>query len=400
MTSLASRPHRRAPQPVIAIPDGGPRVDLVIPVYNEQAALARSVHQLHEFLLAGIPYDWRIVIADNASTDETLAIARGLAGSLERVVAVHLDQKGRGRALRATWLASGADIVAYMDVDLSTGLRALSPLLAGLASGHSEVAIGTRLAGRGRMPRVTRGAKREFISRTYNRILQLALGARFSDAQCGFKALRADVARELLPDISDQGWFFDTELLIAAQRRGMRIHEVAVDWVDDSDSRVDIVSTALTDLRGVLRLRFDSPLPRFLAIGIASTLAYAALFLLLRGGGLGSALANALALGLTAVANTQANRTWAFGVRGRDGLYRQHAAGAAVYLLALGLTDGALAVLHGLIGAPPRLLEVGVLVVASLVATACRYVALRTWVFARGGGSSRHTGRAGPVRQT
>jgi putative flippase GtrA len=288
-----------------------------------------------------------------------------------------------------------------MDVDLSTDLHALSPLLAGLASGHSEVAIGTRLAGRGRMPRVARGAKREFISRTYNRILQLALGARFSDAQCGFKALRTDVARELLPDIADQGWFFDTELLVAAQRRGMRIHEVAVDWIDDSDSRVDIVATALTDLRGVLRLRFDSPLPRFLTIGIASTLAYAILFLLLRAGGLGSVVANALALALTAVANTQANRTWAFGIRGREGLYRQHAAGALVYLLALGLTDGALAVLHGLISRPTRLLEVTVLVVASLVATACRYVALRTWVFTRGASlRPGGTGARAPVRQT
>ena len=396
MTSLAPLPHRRAPQPGMSISDGRPRVDIVIPVYNEQAAVARSVHRLHAFLSAGIPFDWRIVIADNASTDDTLRIARGLAASLDRVVAVHLDQKGRGRALRATWLSCDADIVAYMDVDLSTDLHALAPLLAGLASGHSEVAIGTRLAGRGRMPRVTRGAKRELISRAYNHILRVALGARFSDAQCGFKALRADVARELLPDVADQGWFFDTELLIAAQRRGMRIHEVAVDWVDDSDSRVDIVSTALTDLRGVLRLRFDSPLPRFLAIGVASTLAYATLFLLLTTTGLGAAVANALALALTAAANTQANRRWAFGVRGRDGLCRQHAAGALVYLLALGLTDGALAVLHGMVDRPGRLLEVGVLVVASLVATACRYVALRTWVFARG----RRSEREAPLRIT
>jgi glycosyltransferase involved in cell wall biosynthesis len=259
MTSLAPLPPRRAsPAGAAVVSDGRPRVDIVIPVYNEQTALARSVQRLHAFLSEGIPYDWRIVIADNASTDDTLRIARRLVSSLDRVVAVHLDQKGRGRALRATWLASDAEILAYMDVDLSTDLHALSPLLAGVASGHSEVAIGTRLAGRGRMPRVTRGAKRELISRTYNHLLRLALGARFSDAQCGFKAVRADVARLLLPDIVDEGWFFDTELLIAAQRRGMRIHEVAVDWVDDSDSRVDIVSTALTDLRGVLRLRFDS----------------------------------------------------------------------------------------------------------------------------------------------
>jgi putative flippase GtrA len=356
-----------------------PRVDIVVPVYNEAAAIETSIRRLHAFLGEGFPYDWRIVIADNASTDATPQIAQRLAVALPAMTMLGLSQKGRGRALRAAWLASDADVVAYMDVDLSTDLRALEPLICGLVCGHAEVAIGTRLA---HGSRVTRGAKREFISRAYNRVLRLSLGARFSDAQCGFKALRTDAARTLVPLVADEGWFFDTELLVHAQRRGMRIHEVAVDWADDSDSRVDIIPTALTDLRGVLRLRFDSPLPRFLAIGVASTLAYALLFLALRGP-LGLVAANALALAVTAVANTQANRRLTFGVRGRAGLARQHAAGALVYVLALGLTDGALAVLSGLDPHPARLLEVAVLVAATLVATGCRYVALRTWVFAR-----------------
>jgi putative flippase GtrA len=162
----------------------------------------------------------------------------------------------------------------------------------------------------------------------------------------------------------------------------MRIHEVAVDWIDDPDSRVDIVSTAITDLRGVLRLGFATALPRFLAIGVLSTVAYALMYLLLRGG-LGALGANALALALTAVANTQANRRFTFRIRGRAGLVRQHAAGALVYLIALGLTAGALDVLTQVDRRPSRLLEVAVLVVASTVATMTRYVALRTWVFAR-----------------
>jgi putative flippase GtrA len=368
-----------------------PRVDIVVPVYNEAAAIETSIRRLHAFLGEGFPYDWRIVVADNASTDATPRLARRLAAQLPATTVLRLSQKGRGRALRAAWLASDADVVAYMDVDLSTDLRALEPLICGLVSGHAEVAIGTRLA---HGSRVTRGARREFISRAYNRVLRLSLGARFSDAQCGFKALRADAARTLVPLVADQGWFFDTELLIHAQRRGMRIHEVAVDWVDDSDSRVDIVATALADLRGVLRLRFDSQLPRFLAIGVASTLAYAVLLLVLRGP-LGLVAANALALAVTAVANTQANRRLTFGVRGREGLARQHAAGALVYVLALGLTDGALALLRSLDSHPARLIEVAVLVAASLVATGWRYVALRTWVFARG----RHEGGHGPARR-
>jgi glycosyltransferase involved in cell wall biosynthesis len=235
-------------------PPASARVDIVIPVYNEQAALAGSIRRLHDYCSSELHYDWRIVIADNASTDGTLAIARGLARTRDRVEVLHLDQKGRGRALRTAWSASGADFLCYMDVDLSTDLRALAPLISALASGHSEVAIGSRLAAGAR---VVRGRRRDLISRSYNRLLHLALHARFSDAQCGFKAIRADAARRLLPEVVDQGWFFDTELLVLAQRRGMRIHEVAVDWIDDPDSRVDIVSTALGDLRGVLRMRLD-----------------------------------------------------------------------------------------------------------------------------------------------
>ncbi len=390
-----------APSPAATTPTTGAdrrapaaRVDIVVPVYNEQSGVERSVRRLHAFLSDGFPFAWRIVIADNASTDATLTIARGLALELPHTTVLHLDRKGRGRALRTAWMASDAAVLCYMDVDLSTDLRALAPLVSSLFSGHGEVAIGTRLA---HGSRVTRGVRREVISRSYNGVLRLALGARFSDAQCGFKAIRADAARTLLPGIEDTGWFFDTELLVAAQRHSMRIHEVVVDWVDDADSRVEIVSTAVADLRGVLRLRFDSALPRFLAIGVASTIAYALLYLLARGP-LGAVAANALALAITAVANTQANRRLAFAIRGREGLARQHAAGAVVYLLALGLTDGALAVLRGLDPDPGRLLEVGVLVAASLVATCCRYVALRTWVFHHGGDPARSRSPASLVR--
>jgi glycosyltransferase involved in cell wall biosynthesis len=231
------------------------RIDVVVPVYNEEGGLQDSIRRVHQFLSAEMPYAWRIVIADNASTDATLAMARALAFELEHVTVVHLDRQGRGRALRAAWTASDADVLCYMDVDLSTDLRALLPLVSPLVCGHSEVAIGSRLAPGAR---IVRGPRREVISRCYNGLLRHVLRARFSDAQCGFKAIRADAARTLLPEIQDQGWFFDTELLILAQRRGMRVHEVAVDWIDDPDSRVDIVSTALADLRGVVRLLLGS----------------------------------------------------------------------------------------------------------------------------------------------
>src|SRR5215468_7078350 len=226
-------------------------LDVVVPVYNEEVDLEPSVRTLHAHLRSAFPFPFRITIADNASTDHTLEVARRLAAELPSVRAVHLEEKGRGRALRAVWSTSDATVLAYLDVDLSTDLAALLPLVAPLITGHSDLAIGTRLA---RGSRVVRGPKREVISRCYNLILRGTLAARFSDAQCGFKAIRADVARSLLPLVRDTGWFFDTELLVLAERSGLRIHEVPVDWVDDPDSRVDILATAIADLRGIARL--------------------------------------------------------------------------------------------------------------------------------------------------
>jgi glycosyltransferase involved in cell wall biosynthesis len=226
-------------------------VEVVVPVYNESHDLEPNIRRLRRYLDREFPFDSIVTIVDNASTDGTWDIARRLVAEVPGVKARHLDAKGRGRALRAAWSASDADVVAYMDVDLSTDLDALLPLVAPLVSGHSDVAIGSRLAPGSR---VERGLKREIISRTYNAILRVALRNRFTDAQCGFKAMRAADARALLPAVADEQWFFDTELLVLAERRGLRIHEVPVDWTDDPDTRVAIVSTAVADLRGIWRL--------------------------------------------------------------------------------------------------------------------------------------------------
>jgi glycosyltransferase involved in cell wall biosynthesis len=229
-------------------------VEVVVPVYNEQEALPKSIPALCAYLEAYFPYRWSVVIADNASTDATLAVAEGLAFADPRVSVLHLEEKGRGRALKAAWLASKADIVAYMDVDLSTNLWSFLPLIAPLASGHSDLAIGSRLL-KGAM--VTRQWKREVISRCYNLLIKAMFANSFSDAQCGFKAIKRSIAQELLPCIKDNEWFFDTELLLLAEERGYRISEVPVDWVEDLDSRVDVTSTALKDVKGLLRVRAE-----------------------------------------------------------------------------------------------------------------------------------------------
>lgn len=244
MSTIPGAPTRDRP---------GPAVDFVVPVYNEERDLGPNIRRLHAYLAESFPFSSVITIADNASRDGTLAAAQELARELPGVRVLHLDAKGRGRALRAAWLASEAEVVAYMDVDLSTDLKALLPLVAPILSGHSELAIGSRLA---RGSRTKRGPKREFISRAYMLVLRIALAADFTDAQCGFKAVRGDLAKRIVPLIEDQTWFFDTELLILAQRMGLRVHEVPVDWTDDPDSRVRIIRTALDDLRGVVRLRF------------------------------------------------------------------------------------------------------------------------------------------------
>jgi len=394
-----------------------PQVDIVVPVKDEERDLAPSVRRLCSYLREQFPFTARITIADNGSTDKTWAVATALSREFASVSAIHMEEPGRGRALRAIWAASDADVLAYMDVDLSTDLNALLPLVAPLLSGHSDIAIGTRLA---RGSRVIRGPRREVISRSYNLLLRASLGAEFTDAQCGFKAIRRDQARALLPLTQDTGWFFDTELLVLAERAGLRIHEVPVDWIDDTDSRVDILATALADLHGIARLGcglmrgtikvpalhaasvLDGPRPGgsrtrgelgwqiagFSVIGVASTLAYIVLYLLLRSV-MPAQAANALSLLVTAVANTAANRRLTFGIRSRSHAARHQVKGLITFAAGLALTSGALAGLHAAVASPGRGAEVSVLVAANLVATALRFVLYRTWVFGRRGTAGR-----------
>lgn len=365
-------------------------VEIVVPVYNEQRSLRPSILALHAYTQR-MPWTSRIVIADNASTDDTELIGRGLADELPRVQYLRLEQKGRGRALRLAWSQANARVVSYMDVDLSTDLAALPVLVAPLLSGHSDVAIGTRLSS---SSRVTRGGKREFISRTYNRLLRWTLRSKFSDAQCGFKAVRADRVPMLMEHVHDQEWFFDTELLVVAERNGMRIHEVPVDWVDDPDSRVDIMATAIADIRGIARLSKDiasgrirfADVPqdggpgqvlRFIVVGIASTALYALLYLLMRQM-LDPVFANIAALLLSTAANTAVNRRFTFGISGRESWVTHQVKGYAVLAIALVITTATAALLPA---TTSRTVELAALTAANLFATLVRFVLFRVWIF-------------------
>jgi putative flippase GtrA len=377
-------------------------LELAVPVHNEEQHLERSVRRLRQYLDTRFPLSTVITVADNASTDATWRIAQRLADELEGVHALRLDRKGRGRALRAVWTASPARVVAYMDVDLATDLDALLPLVAPIISGHSDLAIGTRLAPGAR---VIRGPKRELISRSYNLIVRTVLRSHVTDAQCGFKAVRTDAARALLPLVEDDEWFFDTELLVLAERNGLRIHEVAVDWTDGTDSSVDIARTAAADLRGIGRLvrsfasgdgGASSPRPpgpavssgrppgpaelaSFARIGALSTVAWLLLWLALRPA-VGAFAANALALVVCAVPNTAANWRLTFARRAPFRRHDQIVGGLAVLAASLVTTSFALAVAIGA-GATSAAAEGAALLLANGLVALIRFVLLRAWVF-------------------
>ena len=218
-------------------------VDVVIPVLNEAHVLEKSVETVRRFLGQGFDYSWKVVLVDNGSTDGTAQVTQGIAEKHADVEFLQLQQKGRGRALRHAWLSSQAEIVCYMDVDLSTDLEELPKLIR---------AVGSRLM---RESRTKRSLIREITSRVYNAVLKLCLATRFSDAQCGFKAVSRQVVSRVVPRVEDESWFFDTELLVLAEKQGYRIKDVPVAWTEDDDSRVRIIPTAWDDLKGVFRLR-------------------------------------------------------------------------------------------------------------------------------------------------
>lgn len=388
-------PVNLRPMSPVATPPVTTTVDVTVPVYNEEHVLRVSIERLHAYLSTSFPFGWQITIADNASIDGTRVLAHQLAAELSNLRVVEIDRKGRGLALRTAWSSSTAEVVAYMDVDLSTGVNALAPLVASIQSGHSEIGIGSRLAP---AALVARGPRREFISRCYNRVLRLVFVNRFRDAQCGFKVARRDIVEQLLPLVHDNSWFFDTELLLVAEHNGLRVFEIPVDWVDDPDSRVRVVSTATEDLKGVLRVartfargggRVDlgslsrpglsddmgRQLVSFGVVGATSTVASLAIYLGSRGS-LAAAPAAGLAYGVVTLVNSWANRRFTFGHRGRadrgSHWLRLGSAAVAGVVTSMVVADRA---------SDHRVRESLALIGLWLSLAALRFALLRAWVF-------------------
>ena len=374
---------------------------MVVPVYNEADALEASITTLRRYLDESFPFRTVVTIADNGSTDGTALVAQKLASNLRGVQAMILTRKGRGYALRTAWSASQAEVVAYMDVDLSTSLTALLPMVGSVLSGHSDIAIGTRLA---RGSRVVRGPKRELISRAYSHIVRVALRSRLSDFQCGFKAIRRERALQILPLVDDNEWFFDTELLVTAERLGVRITETPVEWTDDPNSSVDIVTTAANDLRGIWRIAHGKHLERvraqrdpaggggpeatadqllsFAGVGVLSTLSYLLLFAL-GWSVLGPWAANAAALAFCTLVNTALHRSLARRRVPQPSTPRPAPfvlVVAVLYAVSLAATTAAIAVANA-VAAPSLLSDALAATIASCAAALLRFSLLRGWAF-------------------
>jgi len=226
-------------------------VDILLPVYNEEHILEKSVSELSDFLDKNLnDFDWIITIGDNASTDNTLEVAKSIQKKNKKVRVKHLPLKGRGRMVKHAWETSEADILSYMDIDLSTDLNAFPPMVNAINEGY-DIAIGSRQY---KGAKVDRSIKREIISRGYIKVLKLFLGFPFTDAQCGFKAVSKELVKELFKFIKDDEWFFDTELLHIAHVEGYKVKELPVRWIEDRDSRVKIARTAWLDIKGVFRM--------------------------------------------------------------------------------------------------------------------------------------------------
>ena len=353
---------------------------------NEHVVLRSSIERIVAYL-ATLPYSWRVTIVDNGSTDGTWQIATELAGSIPGVRALRLAERGRGRALRAAWCDSDAGVVAYTDIDLSFGLNGFLPLVSALLTGHSDVAIGSRV---NLTSRVARIPKREVISHIYNLLLRVATECGFSEAQSGFKAARAEVARELAPRVRAQKWFFDTEMLLLAEQEGLRIHEVAVDYVDDLDSRVNVRATGNENLLGLTRLTTErlrrrpsgrpaAALACYLLLGVATIVLHAGLFLAMDGSQ-GAVAANALALSVATVVGTLVTRVVVFGRTNRVRWLRDGSQARVFFAAALVATSLAIGAIDAASDSP-RAAAVIIIVVIDLVALVARSALAWAWIF-------------------
>ena len=231
------------------------KVLMVVPTYNEQLVIAKNIKTAYTALAVLLKdHDWTLLVADNGSTDTTPGVVSALLAGCPRLAFWHTDKKGRGNALRQVWMQADADVVAYMDADLAADLAEVPKLIAALRD--ADLAVGSRLS---RGSSTDRSFFRECISRSYNLLSEILVGTSVSDLQCGFKAVKREVAQKILPLTTHDGWFFDTELIVFAEHLGFKVAELPVAWQESPDRRrkssVKVFSTIWDDLVSLWKLR-------------------------------------------------------------------------------------------------------------------------------------------------
>ncbi len=230
-------------------------IDITIPVLNEEETLVKQVEKTLQFLMSSSLQNYRIVIADNGSDDQTEFLGRQLASIHEgKVSFIKVGKRGVGLALRTSWMQSDADIVGYMDLDLATDLKHLEQVYHLIKNEGIPVVNGSRLLAGSHV--VNRTLTREFTSRTFNSVVRNLLGVSFTDGMCGFKFFRRQIAQSIIATgVNTEGWIFSTEMLVKTEWKGIYIHEIPVHWEDDQNSKVKIFKLSLEYLRHLWKLR-------------------------------------------------------------------------------------------------------------------------------------------------
>ncbi len=226
---------------------------ITLPVFNEEKIIEKNVEIIRNFLIETFHDNTQIIIADNGSTDLTPEKSKKLSEKYSDIRYVYIYEKGRGRALRNALSKSNADVLSYMDIDISTNLEAFPKLIKAIEDGY-DIAIGSRFV---KGSHVSRSIKRELLSRGYNILLKLFFDISFNDSQCGFKAVNRRIVEEIIPKVKDNAWFFDTELLIKAEKKGFKIKEIPVYWTENKDSKVNIIKTIVDYMRSIFRLYIE-----------------------------------------------------------------------------------------------------------------------------------------------
>lgn len=224
---------------------------IAIPCYNEEKIIKKNILILLEFCDQNLKQDFTIIIADNNSNDQTKQIIKGLEN--EKIKYIFIPRKGKGLAIETAWQSQDSDIYVFMDADLAADLNALPELIRQIKQGY-DICIGSRFH---KLSKVKRGIIRKIFSHGYSFLFKIILNSKINDAPCGFKAINRKARQNILPQVRNKEWFFDSELLILAEKQNYKIKEIPIKWEEPKHrkSRAGITSIIREYLKMLLKTR-------------------------------------------------------------------------------------------------------------------------------------------------